>query len=160
MYRTSLHTPIGFINIETTNWSVIAIYFTNQPYNDTPDHPLLKETYMQLKDYFEGKQVGFNLPIDPPGTVFQRMVWAEIMKVQAGQTLTYSRLALRCGDENKTRAVAAANGANPIAIVIPCHRIVGSKGQLTGYAWGIERKAWLLQHEQNLKQYNLFSDVD
>ncbi|MBL0096265.1 MAG: methylated-DNA--[protein]-cysteine S-methyltransferase [Bacteroidetes bacterium] len=156
MYRTTLQTPIGGLNIETTNWSVIAVYFSNQPYEENTDHPLLNEARAQLKAYFERKTTSFNLPIDPPGTVFQRLVWEEVMKVPFGQTMNYARLAIRCGDEKKTRAVAAANAANPMAIIIPCHRIVGSSGQLTGYAWGLDRKEWLLHLEQHQTQYSLF----
>lgn len=156
MYRTSLQTPIGWLNIETTDWSVIAVYFSTKMYEEHSDHPLLNESRTQLKAYFEGKSVAFNLPIDPPGTAFQRLVWEEVIKVPYGHTLTYSKLALRCGDEKKTRAVAAANAANPIAIIIPCHRIIGSNGQLTGYAWGMDRKEWLLNLEQHQTQYSLF----
>lgn len=111
---------------------------------------------MQLKAYFDGKLNVFDLPIDPPGTAFQRHVWDEVMKVPASHTLTYLRLAIRCGDEKRIRAVAAANAANPLAIVIPCHRIIGTNGQLTGYAWGLDKKEWLLNHEQKQMQYSLF----
>ncbi len=156
MYRASLQTAIGFLNIEVTDWSVMAVYFTHQPYPEPVNHPLLNETVMQLTSYFDGKRTGFNLPIDPPGTVFQRTVWNELMKIPYGKTLSYTQLALRCGDVKKLRAVAAANAANPIAVIIPCHRVLGSMGQLTGYAWGLDRKEWLLNHEQYKNQISLF----
>ncbi|MBL7924947.1 MAG: methylated-DNA--[protein]-cysteine S-methyltransferase [Bacteroidia bacterium] len=156
MHLASWHSPLGWINIEATDWSVIAVYFTPHPHEIQSDHPLVREAVNQLKDYFEGKLTVFRLPIDPPGTVFQRQVWEEIQKIPLGQTWTYQRLAMRLGDESKIRAVAAANGANPIAIIIPCHRVLGSNGQLTGYAWGLDKKDWLLHHEQHREQLRLF----
>jgi len=132
------------------------MYFTIHPYEMNSDHPLMNEALLQIKAYFEGRLQHFNLPVEPAGTVFQRLVWDEVMKIPYGQTLSYSKLSLRCGDEKKVRAVAAANAANPLAIVIPCHRIIGSNGQLTGYAWGLERKEWLLRHEQSRSQLSFF----
>lgn len=156
MYRGSFHSPIGWLNIEVTDWSVIALYFTAHPYEEHNDHPLLLSVQQQLNSYFEGGLPGFDLPVDPPGTVFQRHVWEQLQKIPMGKTITYAELARQMGDAMKVRAVASANAANPIALIIPCHRVLGSNGALTGYAWGMERKEWLLFHEQHLGQLSLF----
>lgn len=156
MLRASISSPIGWLNIEATDWSIIALYFTSKPHEEQSDHPLILEAKLQLQSYFDGSSKEFKLPLDPPGTAFQRQVWEELNNLPYGQTTTYLKLAKSLGDENKVRAVAGANGANPIAIVIPCHRVIAGNGQLTGYAWGLDRKEWLLQHEQNREQLKLF----
>lgn len=156
MLTASFSSPIGYLNIEATDWSVIAIYFTSHPHQEQSDHPLILEAKLQLAAYFNGTQLAFKLPIDPPGTAFQRKVWDELTQIPYGQTTTYLQLARLLGDEKKVRAVAGANGANPIALVIPCHRVIAGNGQLTGYAWGLDRKEWLLQHEQSREQLKLF----
>ncbi len=101
----------------------------------------------QLSEYFEGRRTAFDLPLAPPGTAFQRRVWAELVKIPYGARSTYGELARKIGSPAASRAVGAANGANPIAIVIPCHRVVGSDGSLTGYGGGLPLKQWLLAHE-------------
>jgi methylated-DNA-[protein]-cysteine S-methyltransferase len=156
MHIGSVNTPLGWINIETSDWSVFSVYFTPHPHERQDDHPLVLETKVQLKSYFEGRLMEFKLPLDPPGTVFQRQVWKELQMIPFGQTITYSKLAQRLGDENKVRAVAAANAANPLAVIIPCHRVIGSNGQLTGYAWGLDRKEKLIHLESNREQLSLF----
>lgn len=156
MHIGSLNTPLGWMNIEASDWSVFAVYFTPHPHEKQSDHPLVLEVILQLNSYFEGNLTSFRLPIDPPGTVFQRQVWNEVQMVPFGQTITYSKLAHKLGDGNKVRAVAAANAANPLAIIIPCHRVIGSGGQLTGYAWGLDKKEKLLFHESNREQLRLF----
>lgn len=156
MHTGSVNTPLGWMNIEASDWSVFAVYFTPHPHEQQSDHPLVKEAISQLSQYFEGGLKEFRLPVDPPGTAFQRQVWEAVQKVPYGQTISYAKLARMLGDENKVRAVAAANGANPLAIVIPCHRIIGSNGQLTGYAWGLDRKDKLLQLESTREQLSLF----
>jgi methylated-DNA-[protein]-cysteine S-methyltransferase len=156
MLRASISTPIGWLNMEATDWSIIALYFTSKPHDVQSDHPLIWEAKQQLQSYFNRERFDFKLPLDPPGTAFQRQVWEELNNIPYGQTSTYLKLAKKLGDENKVRAVAGANAANPIAIVIPCHRVIAGNGQLTGYAWGLDRKEWLLQHEQNRVQLKLF----
>lgn len=101
----------------------------------------------QLRDYFAGKRHAFDLPLSLRGTEFQRAVWNELLAVPYGETITYAELARLIGRPSAIRAVGAANGANPIPIIIPCHRVIGSDGTLTGYGGGIERKQWLLAHE-------------
>jgi methylated-DNA-[protein]-cysteine S-methyltransferase len=110
--------------------------------------PLLERAGAQLDEYFAGKRRSFDLPLAPRGTEFQREVWAVLRAIPFGTTWSYARVALRLGRPGAVRAVGAANGSNPIAIVIPCHRVVGSDGSLTGYGGGLPRKRWLLAHEK------------
>ena len=102
----------------------------------------------QLREYFAGDRHEFDLPLDPVGTPFQQQAWQVLRTIPFGQTITYGDQARRLGDVRKSRAVGAANGRNPISIVVPCHRVVGSTGSLTGFAGGLDAKAWLLRHEQ------------
>ena len=101
----------------------------------------------QLQEYFDGTRREFSLPLLPEGTPFQQMVWEALRDIPYGTTISYQELANRIGAEKAVRAVGAANGANPIPIIIPCHRVIGADGSLTGYGGGIERKRWLLDHE-------------
>ncbi|MBP8793140.1 MAG: methylated-DNA--[protein]-cysteine S-methyltransferase [Lutibacter sp.] len=116
----------------------------------------LKECVQQLEEYFKGSRTEFNLKLNPKGTEFQQKVWDDLQNVSFGTTKTYSEQAIKLGDIKAIRAVAAANGKNPIWIVIPCHRIIGTNGSLTGYAGGIWRKKWLLNHENPSMQQSLF----
>lgn len=116
--------------------------------SDDPNHsPRNAEVERQLIAYARGELQTFSLPLAPKGTEFQQQVWAELLKIPFGTTTTYGAIAKTLGDEKLTRAVGAANGANPIAIVIPCHRVIGSNGNLTGYAGGLDKKEMLLIHE-------------
>jgi methylated-DNA-[protein]-cysteine S-methyltransferase len=110
------------------------------------DRPF-KETKRQLEEYFAGTRTRFDLPIEPEGTEFQQRVWQALQQIPYGTTISYQELARRIGDEKAVRAVGMANSLNPISIIIPCHRVIGADGSLTGYGGGIERKRWLLQHE-------------
>lgn len=107
----------------------------------------LTEVRQQLQEYFAGQRQQFDLPLLAVGTGFQRQVWAELSRIPFGQTISYGELARRIGNANAMRAVGLANGRNPIPIVVPCHRVIGANGSLTGFGGGIERKRWLLQHE-------------
>ena len=102
----------------------------------------------QLSEYFAGDRTDFDLDLAPSGTDFQRKVWTALSQIPYGTTESYGQLALRIGQPTASRAVGLANGRNPIAIVVPCHRVIGSSGTLTGYAGGLERKRWLLEHER------------
>lgn len=112
--------------------------------------PLLVEAARQLDEYFAGTRTEFDLPLDAVGTPFQHQAWTVLRAIPYGATISYGDQARRLGDPNKARAVGAANGRNPISIVVPCHRVVGSNGALTGFAAGVETKAWLLEHEQRV----------
>lgn len=107
-----------------------------------------EEVERQLAEYFEGRRRAFDLRLEPAGTEFQRAVWGQLMAIPFGETRTYRQIATALGQSSATRAVGAANGANPIAIVIPCHRVIGSDGKLTGYAGGLDMKSRLLELEQ------------
>jgi methylated-DNA-[protein]-cysteine S-methyltransferase len=111
---------------------------------------ILAEAVSQLEEYFDGTRTEFDLPLDPQGTAFQRSAWTMLRTIPYGQTVSYAFQARALGDVNKSRAVGAANGKNPIGIIVPCHRVVGSNGSLTGFAGGIESKAWLLDHERRV----------
>ena len=118
--------------------------------------PHLTEAIEQLEQYFEGERKDFNLKLNPQGTEFQKKVWQALQTVPFGKTASYMELSKQLGDPLAIRAVAAANGKNPLWIIVPCHRIIGSDGSLTGYAGGLWRKKWLLEHEQQEKQISLF----
>jgi methylated-DNA-[protein]-cysteine S-methyltransferase len=117
----------------------------------------LKDAVLQLQEYFEGKRTHFSFTIHPKGTAFQQKVWTELEKIPYGTTCSYLDVAKKLGDVKAIRAVAAANGKNPLWIVVPCHRVIGSDGSLTGYAGGLWRKKWLLEHENPSAQKSLFS---
>ena len=104
----------------------------------------------QLDDYFAGDRQDFDVPLDPVGTEFQRSAWEALRTIGYGSTISYGEQAARMGDRRKARAVGAANGRNPISIIVPCHRVVGANGALTGFAGGVETKAWLLDHERDV----------
>ena len=116
----------------------------------------LRECVQQLKEYFKGERTNFNLLLNPQGTKFQKLVWQELCDIEYAKTISYLAQSKQIGDIKAVRAVAAANGKNPISIVIPCHRVIGSDGSLTGYAGGVWRKKWLLDYENPLKQLSLF----
>ena len=116
----------------------------------------LQKCVVQLDEYFKGKRESFNLTVNPKGTKFQLKVWKSLLKIKYGKTTNYLTQSKSLGDVKAIRAVATANGKNPLWIVIPCHRVIGSDGSLTGYAGGIWRKQWLLNHENPVKQQSLF----
>ena len=109
---------------------------------------VLHAALLQLEQYFAGQRREFDLPLDPVGTEFQLSAWLQLRRIPYGATISYGEQARRLGDVNKSRAVGAANGRNPISIIVPCHRVVGTNGALVGFAAGLDAKAWLLRHEQ------------
>ena len=114
----------------------------------TADDPLLKETQRQLQDYFSGKLRSFTLPLAPAGTAFQIQAWKILGGIPYGETISYQEQAQKLGDKKKARAIGAANGRNPISIIVPCHRVVGKNGDLTGFAGGLQTKQYLLEFER------------
>jgi methylated-DNA-[protein]-cysteine S-methyltransferase len=114
---------------------------------------ILRASVRQLEEYFSGLRTTFDLPLDPPGTPFQRAAWEILRAIPFGHTMTYGEQAQRLGGANKARAVGAANGRNPVSIIVPCHRVIGADGSLTGFAAGVERKAWLLRHEAAISRH-------
>ncbi|MDX1470540.1 MAG: methylated-DNA--[protein]-cysteine S-methyltransferase [Flavobacteriaceae bacterium] len=152
-----LSTPIGSLEIKGDNYGICEISFVDTSSKVSDEiPPVLQQCHSELSEYFEGKRTDFNFNLNPNGTEFQRKVWAELMKVPVGKTISYLELSQKMGDVKAIRAVAAANGKNPLAIVIPCHRVIGKNGDLVGYAAGIPRKKWLLEFENPSNQISLF----
>jgi methylated-DNA-[protein]-cysteine S-methyltransferase len=118
---------------------------------DTPNHPVLQQAIMQLAEYFEGARTTFDVPLDMQGTPFQKSVWDLLLTIPYGETTTYGAMAQTLGDPGKARAVGLANGKNPVSIIVPCHRVIGSTGALTGFGGGLDRKAFLLRLERRVK---------
>lgn len=149
-------TPLGIIGIWADNLAVKKVSFCNEPSETEKTNSITQQTAKQLNEYFLGKRNQFDLPLDPEGTSFQKQIWNELTKVDFGNTKTYLYLAEKINNPKSVRAVGAANGDNPIAIIIPCHRIIGTNGKLTGYAGGMERKKWLLEFEAKQSGQTLF----
>ncbi|MSQ78284.1 MAG: methylated-DNA--[protein]-cysteine S-methyltransferase [Flavobacteriaceae bacterium] len=141
--------PIGFLWLEEDGNHVSKILFLEEKTEDNPTS-FLKQVAQQLAEYFEGKRMNFDFPSKQTGTNFQTRVWHELTKISLGETINYLQLARRLGDEKCIRAAASANGKNQLAIVVPCHRVIGSNGKLIGYSGGLHRKHWLLQHESKM----------
>ena len=147
-YSITISTPIGFLNLISDSEALLKVVFAENPGQPSGFQPdILKETAKQLNEYFAGNRKEFDLNINPEGTQFQSKIWKLVENVPFGETTTYLDIALKSGSVKNTRAVGLANGRNPIPIIIPCHRIIGSNGKLTGYAGGTDRKKWLLTHE-------------
>ena len=160
VYQTYYQSEIGLIHIMGTAAGISSLNFVeNKSCDKFGDQPLLQACVKQLAEYFSGKRKVFSVPLAPAGTAFQQQVWQALLNVPYGQTVSYLDIARAIGNERAVRAVGSANGQNPIAIIIPCHRVIGSNGKLIGYGGGLWRKAWLLEHEQNFavgKQMSLF----
>ena len=152
-YIQYIDTPVGWLKVITGKVALTAISFENERGISSDIVPeILQKTVFQLQEYFAGKRQEFDLVLSPEGTEFQKNVWDLVSRVPFGEKASYLDIARLSGSEKNTRAVGLANGKNPIPIVIPCHRIIGSNGKLTGYAGGLERKRWLLRHEQKYSQ--------
>jgi methylated-DNA-[protein]-cysteine S-methyltransferase len=149
-YKSSFMSPLGWLALKSDGTAVTEISFTDHTVEQEDNCDVLQLCQQQLEDYFCGKRLEFNLPLNPQGTEFQKKVWAELLNIPSGETITYHQLALRLGDAKVIRAAGTANGRNPIAIVIPCHRVIGTGNKLTGYAGGLIRKQWLLDLERTL----------
>ena len=147
MYNDYCQTPIGTVQLEATVKGISALRFVDEPTRETHSCDLIKHCINQLNDYFAHKLFKFTLPLDLAGTVFQQSVWNKLATLSYGVTSSYADIANSLHRPKALRAVGGANGKNPVAILLPCHRVIGSNGHLTGYAWGVERKRWLLEHE-------------
>lgn len=157
IHFTRIDTPIGPLLLAASDAGMHAIEFRNARHpvkrgDDSVEapHPLLDRARRQLEEYFAGKRRSFDLPLAPQGTPFQRQVWEALATIGYGQTLSYGQLAARVGKPAASRAVGAANGRNPLPIVLPCHRVIGANGALTGFGGGLPTKEFLLRLEGSL----------
>ncbi len=144
--------PLGWVCIEVTDIGVSKLHFVKQPDEDhvNPLVPLIDQCCLQLDQYFDGSRKVFDLTLDwKANPDFSQSVWKTLLDIPYGKTTTYGKLAQQIGQPKAAQAVGQANGLNPIAIVVPCHRVVGSNGRLTGYAGGLDKKKWLLIHERD-----------
>lgn len=157
MNECFIETPLGIAKIEGDSEGVRAVSVLNSEENISSIIPTeLEDCTHQIKEYFEGTRTTFDLKLNPKGTEFQKNVWNHLLKIPYGKTVSYLDLSKEIGDVKAIRAVASANGKNPLWIIVPCHRVIGSDGSLTGYAGGLHRKQWLLEHESPYKQQSLF----
>ena len=156
METVYIKTPLGIAKImgDESGISVISVSDEGEVSKTIPS--ILKESVSQLNDYFEGKRNDFTFKLNPSGTEFQQKVWKGLLEIPFGKTMSYLELSKKLGDVKAIRAVASANGKNPLWIVVPCHRVIGTDGSLTGYAGGLWRKKWLLEHENPTTQQSLF----
>ena len=158
METVYINSPLGITKIigDENGIAVISVsdVGSNEVSSEIPD--TLKEAVSQLKEYFEGKRTDFDLKLNPKGTEFQQKVWKALLEIPHGKTISYMDQTKKLGDIKAIRAVASANGKNPLWIVVPCHRVIGTNGSLTGYAGEIWRKKWLLEHENPSNQQSLF----
>lgn len=155
--HTVVDSPCGPLTLVATDGRLSGLYMRQQrhrPAQETfgePDHEPFTDVIHQLEDYFAGRQTRFDVPLTLTGTEFQRTVWAALREIPYGETVSYGQLADRLGRPTASRAVGLANGKNPIGIIVPCHRVVGANGDLTGYGGGIERKRFLLDFERGVR---------
>lgn len=151
-----IQSPLGITKIsgDENGITIISIIQEGEISKKIPKE--LKECVVKLQEYFDGKRTDFTFKLNPKGTEFQQKVWQGLLQIPFGKTMSYLELTKKLGDVKAIRAVASANGKNPLWIVVPCHRVIGTDGSLTGYAGGLWRKKWLLDHENPFKQQSLF----
>ncbi len=155
LYHQKIDSPVGYINIVTDETNLLALvpeinwhkYIKKFPNLKNTINDILENTTIQLNEYFAKKRKIFDLPLSPEGSEFQQLAWKTLLDIPYGETICYKEQAKRAGRQNAIRAIGGANGANPIAIIIPCHRVIGKSGKLTGYASGIKIKKYLLKLE-------------
>ncbi len=154
LYSTYYHSPVGQLKVSGTEDYITEVSFLDSSQKTASKKkaipPMLINCVEQLIQYFNGQRRQFELPLNQPGTPFQQEVWNELIAIPFAKTISYLELARRTGDSKATRAVANANGKNNIAIIVPCHRVIGSNKELVGYAGGLWRKKWLLEHEMKV----------
>ena len=156
IYYKWLESPIGNLLLTSNGRSLTGLHMQDQKYfpsvnedwQESKRLEVLLQAQEQLAEYFAHQRQQFNLPLEPAGTEFQKQVWHLLQEIPFGATISYGTLAKMTGNPRASRAVGAANGRNPLGIVVPCHRVIATSGALTGYAGGVDRKQWLLQHEQ------------
>lgn len=157
METAYIKSPLGITRITGDANGIAEISIRNDEAEASAKIPQsLKEAVRQLNEYFDGKRTEFSFALNPQGTEFQQKVWQELLHIPFGKTVSYMDITKKLGDVKAIRAVASANGKNPLWIVVPCHRVIGTDGSLTGYAGGLWRKKWLLEHESPSAQQSLF----
>lgn len=156
LFKKYYDSPVGILELRSTDKGLSGLYFVEEKKDTEKLNTILENTIQQLDEYFNEGRTAFDLPIDVEGTDFQKRVWAELLKIPFGITKTYLDIAKSLGDRNTLRAVGLANGKNKISIIIPCHRVIGANGELTGFGGGIWRKKRLLDHESKYIQGELF----
>lgn len=167
IYYRWIESPLGAVLITSDGRSLTGLYLQDQKYFPNPTEDwregktldLFEQTQAQLMEYFAHQRQHFDLPLNPQGTTFQKQVWQQLRKIPYGQTISYGTLAQWLDKPTASRAVGAANGKNPISIIVPCHRVIANNGLLTGYAGGLDRKQWLLRHEQSMESSDLIQFV-
>ncbi|MBQ3156850.1 MAG: methylated-DNA--[Clostridia bacterium] len=147
----TIPTPLGPLSIREEDGAICAIGFTKGALCP-PATPLLREASRQLTAYFDGTLTAFDLPLRPEGTAFRLRCWQALQTIPYGETISYGEQARRIGQPKAVRAVGGANHHNPISIVVPCHRVIGANGTLTGYGSGLDKKEWLLAHEKSVRE--------
>lgn len=165
LHSDTIDSPVGSLTVVVSATGLRAVLWPDDDADRVPDvvrvdprstaptaaRMIIEDVARQLAEYFDGSRTEFDVPLDPVGTEFQREAWWALRQIPYGETVSYGEQADMLGDRNKARAVGAANGRNPIPIVVPCHRVVGSNGHLTGFAGGLDAKAWLLDHELTVR---------
>ncbi len=156
METVAINTPLGIAQItgDANGITQISVIDEGDVSSEIPSG--LQNAVTELNDYFQGKRTHFDFKLNPKGTEFQQKVWQALLEIPYGKTCSYMDLSKKLGDVKAIRAVASANGKNPLWIVVPCHRVIGTDGSLTGYAGGLWRKKWLLEHENPTAQQTLF----
>ena len=149
MFALKMKSPVGMLTLVSDDEALTAVQFEGDESGEAVEavNPILQRAQRQLNEYFAGARKEFDLPLKPRGTPFQCAVWKALLNISYGKTASYLDIAKHVKNPKAMRAVGAANGRNPIALIIPCHRVIGSDGSLTGYGGGMERKRWLLEHE-------------
>lgn len=151
LYTAYINTPVGYAEIKATDDAIVSVSLTETLDHESSHPPkVLKDCAKQLAEYFDGQRKEFTVPIEQQGTLFQQKVWKELCNIPIGKTISYLQLAKRIGNAKSIRAVGTANGRNNVCVIVPCHRVIGSDGSLTGYGGGLWRKQWLLEHEAKL----------
>jgi methylated-DNA-[protein]-cysteine S-methyltransferase len=149
-FHVYFESPIGLITLKGTSDAICQILFTEEKTESENPNNILTDCKLQLEKYFNGTLRQFSINVQPEGTTFQKQVWNALQQIPFGKIVSYAHISKAINNEKSIRAVGAANGQNPVAVIIPCHRVIGSDGTLTGYSGGLRRKQWLLEHEQRI----------
>ena len=149
MYRGHIESPIGTVEIITDDSGVVSVFFVEKKGEETEKNEILKKAEKQLTEYFEGNRKDFDLELSLEGTDFQKKAWNELANIPYGETISYMEQSERIGNVKAIRAVGGANGKNKISIILPCHRVIGKNGSLTGYGGGLDKKKWLIDFEKS-----------